>query len=964
MNKLILAAALSALGAAAMAAPQANPLWLRNTAISPDGQTIAFTYRGDIYTVPFAGGAATRSTTDPAVDSRPVWSPDGRKIAFGSDRMGSTDIYIVDAAGGQPLRLTTHSGSEVPLAFADNGPVIFAGNIMPSPQAINGYVFNQLYTVPAAGGRPRLLLSLPSDALSVDAQGRILYTDKKGFEDKFRKHEQSSGTSDVWLVEGALKGNPVFRQLTRTPYHSVNPQWGRGDSFYYVSEADSTLNVYATTLSGGHARHLTHFNGNPWRSLSVAPDGRIAFSQNGEIWTMASADSQPVRLDVRITADNPERSEQNVRRTSASNMAVAPSGKEVAVVVRGDIFVTPADYSTTRQVTATPGQERDVCFSPDGRFIVYDSERDGRWQLYKAEIGKDDPSFAYAATITETPLATGAGNAFQPVISPDGKKVAFLRDRTELCVLDLATGAVTTVMPGKFAYSYVDGDQSYRWHPDSEWLLFNGYIGQGGWNNSDVAAVSADGKQIINLTESGYSDGNARWTPDGRGVLYSSDRNGYRSHGSWGSQEDVFVMWLDPAAYEKFNRTKEEIALDEQREKDAKKAAAKDKKEDKKKGKKADKAAKPAKAPLDFANRKDRRQRLTPNSSALGDYWLSPKGDKLYYVAAFEGDGDLWVADLKEGASKLLKEAGVDGVEIHAVHEGYMLDQFTISNMNYRTDEYGGSIENRYRYPVEIVQAIKRECGSDFPVSLRYSVVSKTKAWGKGAMPYETDFEEFGRDMAESEKAIKYLGDAGYDMFNCDNGTYDAWCWARPPQYMPDNCNLSYVEHIKNYTSKPVVCAGRMDPVKAAEEIAAGKLDAVAIARQNLVDHEWIHKILEGREDEIKPCIRCHNGCFNMAKFAGTPNIQHLGDSLHLARCALNPTTMQHNKYKIVPTKSPKKVAVIGGGIGGMECALVLKQRGHIPVLFEKSGELGGLFLTASAMTFKENDKELIRWNR
>ena len=282
--------------------------------------------------------------------------------------------------------------------------------------------------------------------------------------------------------------------------------------------------------------------------------------------------------------------------------------------------------------------------------------------------------------------------------------------------------------------------------------------------------------------------------------------------------------------------------------------------------------------------------------------------------------------------------------------------------MNYRTDEYGGSFENRYRFPVEIVQAIKAACGNDFPVSLRYSVVSKTKDWGKGAMPYETDFKEFGRDMEESERAIKYLSDAGYDMFNCDNGTYDAWYWAHPPQYMPDNCNLEYVEHIKKFTDKPVVCAGRMDPVKAAEEIEAGKLDAVAIARQNLVDHDWIHKIKEGREDEIKPCIRCHNGCFNMAKYAGTPNVQHLGDSLHLARCALNPTTMQHNRYKIVPTKNPKKVAIIGGGIGGMECALVLKQRGHIPTIFEKSGELGGLFLTASAMTFKENDKELIRW--
>ena len=358
----------------------------------------------------------------------------------------------------------------------------------------------------------------------------------------------------------------------------------------------------------------------------------------------------------------------------------------------------------------------------------------------------------------------------------------------------------------------------------------------------------------------------------------------------------------------------------------------------------------------------------------------SPVADLDYITASASATPNRWYDEVKSRpmtikeihdqveafakTSKLLKEAGVDGVEIHAVHEGYLLDQFTISNMNYRTDEYGGSFENRYRFPVEIVQAIKRECGSDFPVSLRYSVVSKTKDWGKGAMPYEEDFKEFGRDMEESEKAVKYLEDAGYDMFNCDNGTYDAWYWAHPPQYMPDNCNLSYVEHIKKFTSKPVVCAGRMDPVKAAEEIAAGRLDAVAIARQNLVDHEWVHKILEGREDEIKPCIRCHNGCFNMAKFAGTPNIQHLGDSLHLARCALNPTTMQHNKYKIVPTKSPKKVAVIGGGIGGMECALVLKQRGHIPTLFEKSGELGGLFLTASAMTFKENDKELIRWYR
>ncbi|MBQ3373709.1 MAG: FAD-dependent oxidoreductase [Oscillospiraceae bacterium] len=311
--------------------------------------------------------------------------------------------------------------------------------------------------------------------------------------------------------------------------------------------------------------------------------------------------------------------------------------------------------------------------------------------------------------------------------------------------------------------------------------------------------------------------------------------------------------------------------------------------------------------------------------------------------------------------AKKLRDAGVDGVEIHAVHEGYLLDQFTIANWNYRKDEYGGSFENRFRFPVEIVQCIHKYAGDDFPVSLRYSVVSKTKGWYKGAMPGE-DFVEFGRDMAESEKAVKYLEEAGYAMFNCDNGTYDAWYWAHPPQYMPDNCNITEVEHIKNFTNAPVVCAGRMDPVFAAQEIAAGRLDAVAIARQNLVDPEWIDKILAGKEEDIKPCIRCHNGCFNFAKYKGTANIQSMEDSLHLARCALTPPTMQHNRYKIVPTQKPKKVAIVGGGIGGMECALVLKKRGHIPTIFEKTDVLGGMFLTASAMSFKENDKELVQW--
>ncbi len=365
------------------------------------------------------------------------------------------------------------------------------------------------------------------------------------------------------------------------------------------------------------------------------------------------------------------------------------------------------------------------------------------------------------------------------------------------------------------------------------------------------------------------------------------------------------------------------------------------------------------------------------NKNPLLNKLASPIVDVSYSCASASATPNRWAEDLTSRpmtvqeihemveafgkTAKMLREAGVDGVEIHAVHEGYLLDQFTIKNWNHRTDEYGGSFENRYRFPVEIVQEIKRQAGADFPVSLRYSVVSKTKSWGHGAMPGE-EFEEFGRDMPESEKAVKYLQDAGYDMLNADNGTYDAWYWAHPPQYMPDNCNLEDVEHIRQFVTIPVACAGRMDPVKAAEEIAAGRLDAMAIARQNLCDPDWIQKILHDREDEIKPCIRCHNGCFNFAKYKGTANIQGLEDSLHLGRCALYPPTMQHDRYKIVPTKNPKKVAIIGAGIGGCETALVLKKRGHHPVIFEKSDRIGGLFLTASAMSFKENDKQLLRW--
>ena len=313
--------------------------------------------------------------------------------------------------------------------------------------------------------------------------------------------------------------------------------------------------------------------------------------------------------------------------------------------------------------------------------------------------------------------------------------------------------------------------------------------------------------------------------------------------------------------------------------------------------------------------------------------------------------------------AKLCKDAGVDGVEVHAVHEGYLLDQFAIEFFNKRTDDYGGSFENRYRFAAEIVHAIKAACGEDYPVSLRYSVESKLKGFQKGIVPGE-DAKELGRDMAESERAAKYLQDAGYDMLNADNGTYDSWYWAHPPMYMPQNCNLSDVAHIKKFVDIPVVCAGRMEPDVGAKAVADGLIDGVGIARQFLVDPEWITKLIEDRVEDIKPCICCHSGCFNFSSHKGHYNTQDLTDTMGLARCALNPETMQSKKHYIAPAKKRKKIAVIGGGIGGMESALVLAKRGHNVTLYERSGELGGVFIAAAAPSFKEKDRDLIAWYR
>lgn len=313
----------------------------------------------------------------------------------------------------------------------------------------------------------------------------------------------------------------------------------------------------------------------------------------------------------------------------------------------------------------------------------------------------------------------------------------------------------------------------------------------------------------------------------------------------------------------------------------------------------------------------------------------------------------------------LCKEAGVDGVEVHAVHEGYLMDQFTLPYANHRSDKYGGSFENRYRFAVEVVQAIKALCGQDYPVSLRYSVVSKTRDFRSGAVPGE-DFVEVGRTMEESERAIQYLREAGYDAFNCDNGTYDAWFWAHPPVYMPLNCNLEDVAHIKKFTDAPVFCAGRMQVDAAARAISAGDIDGVGIGRQFLCDEKFLTKLKEGRLEDVRPCISCHIACMPIATFEGVgaefDMKEMLKGNVNPGTCSLNPRTFNEKKYAVIPAKTPRKIAVVGGGIGGMEFAMQAAARGHSVDLYEKSGRLGGTFIAAAASECKGKDRELIAW--
>jgi tricorn protease len=642
MTRILLLLLGFALPAAASA--QSDALWLRYPAISPDGATIVFTYRGDLYRVPAAGGAAVQLTTHGAHDFMPVWSRDGRHIAFASDRFGNFDVFVMPATGGTARRLTFHSADEYPYAFSagDRGVLYGAARL----DAAENRLFPsgaqpELYEVPLAGGRPVQLLTTPAEDVSVSSDGRLLlYHDRKGGENAWRKYQTSAVARDIWLHDtqaGTHRVLTTFAGEDRTPVLVE-----RDSAFYYLSEESGTFNVHRMGLAGGASQQVTSFTGMPVRFLTRADNGTLAFGHDGRIYTMAPG-GEPRQVRVAIANDAKANAERVVTFTGGvREMAVAPSGREVAFIYRGDVFVTSVDGATTKQVTRTPGIETNVSFSPDGRSLVYASERAGRWGIYEARRARSsEPHFFASTVITESPLIVNDRQNFSPAVSPDGKEIAFVEDYDKLRVYNIATRQVRTLLTDREISTRGPG-LHFEWSPDGRWIVFDYSVP--GIAAGQVGLVRADGRQqAINLTQSGFSDRGATWILGGRAVLWRSNRDGLRGLAqSGGAQADAYAMFFTQDAWDRFQLSKEEYALLQEVEKGTRGAAADS----------ARRNSSPVE--LDLDGIENRRARLTIHSSSMGGALVNRDADMLYYLARFERGLNLWSTNLRTRETKMV----------------------------------------------------------------------------------------------------------------------------------------------------------------------------------------------------------------------------------------------------------------------------------------------------------------------
>lgn len=701
----------------------AQPLWMRHNVISPQGDKIAFCYKGDVYVVNAQGGKALQITTNAAYDGDPVWSPDGKQIAFATDRNGNFDIYLVSAEGGVAKRITTNSATEIPLAFSPDGKEIyFSAQIQKAAENVqfaSGWI-TELYKVSTEGGRPEQVVAVPVSSMSFDKDGKsFLYYDRKGSENIWRKHHTSSVARDVVYYNAKKKTHTI---LTTNVGEDRDPRYlpGFKDVVFLSERNNGSFNVYkAPTDNLEQVEAVTHFKTHPVRFLSVANNGLLCYGYMGEIYTQRIG-GEPQKVNIEIVNDQAE--EQLVKQDfkGAGSFALSSDGKLVAFVSRGEVFVTGVDeYATTKQITHTPQAERSPSFSKDGRTLVYASERDGYWNLYQATIvRKEDYNFAYATLIDEKPLFDNDGiERSNPDYSPDGMEIAFVESRNILKVYNIESKEVRQITDGTQHY----GSIGYEWSPDGKWFAIT-LITHMRDPYSDVAIVSASGDmKIYNITESAYFDDDPQWVLDGNAILYNSDRYGMRSHASWGSQRDAFIAFLNQEAFDKFRLNKEEYALLKEQEKgkkdDKKDEPKKEEKSDKKKDKKdgpstgsgTEKDDKPKESKIievDLEHLQDRVIRLTPMSSNLSGMALSKDGEKLYFMTSFEKGYDLWEMDVREKSMKITKKMGQGGAHLVVKDDNI----FLLSGGNLqKVDKGGKSTPIKFDATMELDLAAERE---------------------------------------------------------------------------------------------------------------------------------------------------------------------------------------------------------------------------------------------------------------
>lgn len=712
MRKRILCTLL--LGTTFAHAMAVTPLWMRDVRISPDGKEIVFCYKGDIYKVSAKGGEAVQLTTQDSYESSPVWSPDGKQIAFASDRFGNTDVFVMSANGGSARRLTTNSASEIPSAFTPDGKfIVFSASIQdPASSALfPTSAMTELYKVPAEGGKTEQILGTPAEMVCFNAAGdKFLYQDRKGFEDEWRKHHTSSITRDVWMYDMA---SGKHTNLTKRAGEDRNPVLSSdGKEVFFLSERNKgSFNVYSFPLDNPEqVKALTSFSTHPVRFLSLGGDGTLCYTYNGEIYTQKQG-GKPSKVNVSLTRDDQEIPVTLSYTRGASEAVASPDGKQVAFIVRGEVFVTSVEYGTTKQITHTPEAEEGLSFGADNRTLVYASERDGNWQLYKAEIErKEDLNFPNATLIKEEVLLPSKTvERMYPKFSPDGKDVAFIEDRIRLKVLNLETNKVRQVTDGSTWYE-LSGGFNYAWSPDGKWFTLE-FIGNKHDPYTDIALVSADGKgELVNLTNSGYTSSSPKWTMDGNAILFTTERYGMRNHASWGSLDDVMMVFVNQDAYDKFRMSKEDYELQKELEKEQEKAADKkdgkkeDKKEDKDKKEEADKVKDIV---VELEGIQDRIVRLTPNSSSIASAILSKDGESLYYLSAFERGFDMWKMDLRKRETKLLHKMGSGWADMEMDKEGKNL--FVLGSGSMQKMDLGGEKLKPISYRAEMKMDLAAE---------------------------------------------------------------------------------------------------------------------------------------------------------------------------------------------------------------------------------------------------------------